>query len=88
MPLFEIESPHTKEEHAALLHELQPQKEVLNKVVWGCPSGNHTTWAVVEAQNENAARDFVPKLVRSKAKVTQVEKFTAESIKDLLKMHA
>jgi hypothetical protein len=88
MPLFEIESPHTKEECAGELQELQSKKEVLNKFVWGCSTGNHTAWALVEAQNENAARDLVPKTVRSKAKVTQVQKFTPEQIKDMLKMHA
>jgi hypothetical protein len=88
MPLFEIESPHTKEECAAELQELQLRKEVLNKFVWGCSAGHHTAWALVEAQNENAARDLIPKMVRNKAKVTQVEKFTPEQIKDMLKMHA
>ena len=89
MPLFEIESPHTKDECAAQLKELQSQgKEVLGKFVWGCPAGTHTAWATVEAQNENAARELVPKIVRDKAKVTRVEKFTPEQVKDMFRTHA
>jgi hypothetical protein len=88
MPLFEIESPHTPEECAEGLKDLQSNKEVLNKFVWGCQLGSHTGWALVEAQNENAARDLIPKIVRGKARVTQVEKFTPEQVKDMLKMHA
>jgi hypothetical protein len=88
MPLFEIESPHTKEECASGLRDLQSQgKEVLGKFVWGCQTGNHIGWATVEAQNENAARELVPRIMRDRAKLTRVEKYTPEQVNELLKKH-
>jgi hypothetical protein len=44
-------------------------------------SGDHTGWAVVEAGSETAARGMVPVLVRGKARIVEVGKFTPEQIR-------
>jgi hypothetical protein len=77
-----IESPHTKEECLQALDDtLARGPEFLAKFNWGCMSGEHTGWAVVEAGSETAARSLVPVVVRSKARVIEVGKFTPEQIK-------
>ncbi len=76
-----IESPHTKEECMAALDSIAQQgKNMLNKWDWGCMDGNHTGYALVEAQNENEALRQVPENIRNKAKVHKVTKFSSEEI--------
>jgi hypothetical protein len=82
-----IESPHTKEECLQALDDVLARgPEFLSKFEWGCMSGDHTGWAVVEAESESAARSLVPALVRSKARVIEVGKFTPEQIKSFHEM--
>jgi hypothetical protein len=77
-----IESPHTKEECLQALDDVLARgPEFLAKFEWGCMSGEHTGWAVVEAGSEAAARSIVPVLVRSKARIVEVGKITPEQIK-------
>ena len=82
MAKYLIESPHTEEECLQALDEtLGKGSDLLAKFDWGCTSGEHTGWAVVEAGNESAARNMVPAFVRSKARIVKVDKFTPQQIK-------
>ena len=47
----------------------------LNNFDWGCKSGVHSGWAIIEAEDENQARLAVPSFVRSKARVVKINKF-------------
>lgn len=86
MAKYMIESPHTPEECSKALEEtLAKGSDFLAKFDWGCMSGVHTGWAVVEAANESAARNMVPSFVRSKARVVKVDKFTPQQIKSFHK---
>jgi hypothetical protein len=77
-----IESPHSKEECLQALDDVLARgPEFLARFEWGCMSGDHTAWAVVEAGSETAARSLVPVLVRSKARVVEVSKITPEQIR-------
>jgi hypothetical protein len=77
-----IESPHSKEECLQALDDVLARgPEFLARFDWGCMSGDHTGWAVVEAGSEAAARSIVPVLVRGKARVTEVSKFTPDQIR-------
>jgi hypothetical protein len=77
-----IESPHTKDECLQALDDaLARGPGFLAKFDWGCMSGDHTGWAVVEAGSETAARTMVPALVRGKARVVEVSKITPGQIK-------
>jgi hypothetical protein len=88
MAQFFIESTHTPEECARGLDDLSHHPDTLSKFRFGCMHGNHTAWALVAATSESAARSLVPAVVRNKARVVQVDKFSPEQIKDLLKAHA
>ena len=52
----------------------------LNNFDWGCKSGVHTGWAVIEAENESQALWSVPILIRSKAKAIRLVKFDPEMV--------
>jgi hypothetical protein len=47
---------------------------------WGCESGICTGWAFVDAENEEQAILSVPTLLRNKARVIKITKFTPELI--------
>jgi hypothetical protein len=82
-----IESPHSKEECLQALDDVLARgPEFLAKFDWGCMSGDHTGWAIVEAGSEAAARSTVPVLVRGKARVIEVSKFTPEQIRSFHEM--
>ncbi len=72
---------HTPEECVAELDSIVGHsKEMLGRFDWGCKTGEHTGWAVVEAGNEATARMFLPSNIRAKASVCLVNKFTPEDI--------
>jgi hypothetical protein len=82
-----IESPHTKEECLQALDDVLARGQgFLSKFDWGCMAGNHTAWGVVEAGSEAAARNMAPAIVRNKARVTEVTKFTPEQIRSFHQM--
>ena len=82
MAQYLIESPHTDEECVKRLDELAASgSDMLDKFVFGCMSGQHTGWALVEASSESEAMGMVPSGARSRAHVTKVDKFTPEQIK-------
>lgn len=76
-----IESPHTKEECLKELDGLAAKgDEVLNKFTWGCMAGEHTGFALIEAESERAAREVVPEVVRNKARIHRVASFTRTDV--------
>ena len=78
---YHIESPHTKEECLQALDEtLARGPQLLVQYDWGCMAGEHVGWATVEAGSESEARNMVPALVRNKARITQVRKFSPSEI--------
>jgi len=82
MAKYLIESPHTEEECLQALDEtLAKGTDLLAKFDWGCTSGEHTGWAILDAGSEAAARNMVPSFLRSKARIVKVDKFTAQQIK-------
>lgn len=79
-----IESPHTNKGCLEALDEmLAKDPEFLAKFDWGCSAGDHTGWAVVEAESESAARNMMPTSLRSQARIVKVGKFTPEQIRSL-----
>jgi len=82
-----IESPHTKEECLQALDEVLARgPQLLAQFDWGCMAGDHTGWATVEAGSESDARNMVPALVRSKARIVKVDKFTPGQIESFHQM--
>ena len=77
MERYLIETPHTPQECQFLVDQVYAMG-YLYHFDWGCKSGVHTGWAIIEAENEADARLAVPPMVRKKARVIQVNKFTGE----------
>jgi len=79
MDRFLIETPHREQDCLNLVQLLHAQG-YLRHFDWGCPSGVHTGWAILEADNEAEARLMVPPLVRWQARVVKVFELDPESL--------
>lgn len=78
---FMIETPHTKAECVRALDELvDAGADVLAKYEFGCANGDHTGYAIVQAESAEDALALVPPLLRSKARVVRVDRFTPDSV--------
>jgi hypothetical protein len=80
MNRYLIETPHTGAECVELLDQILAMG-YLHHFDWGCKAGEHTGWAIIEAENDKQARLAVPPLVRDKARVVRVNKFEDEDVK-------
>jgi hypothetical protein len=79
-----IETPHTPQECMhALDAQLAKGTEVLRKFNYGCKSGDHTGYALVDVRNEAEARNMVPEFLVPKARIVPVEVMTPETIKSI-----
>ena len=86
---YHIELPHTDEECLKALDEtLARGPQLLAQFDWGCMAGKHVGWATVEAGSESEARNVVAPVVRSKARITPVTKFSPSQIESFHKMHS
>ena len=47
---------------------------------WGCQAGVHSSWAIVEAENEHDALLAVPPPQRARAHAIRLTKFTPEML--------
>jgi hypothetical protein len=82
MARYLIETPHTDENCQRLVEEIYAMG-YLHNFEWGCDSGVHCGWAIIEAENEAEARLAVPPLVRSQARVVKLSKFEINEAKAL-----
>lgn len=79
MDRYLIETPHTYQECMALLQQIHAMG-YLHHFDWGCEAGEHSGWAIIEAENEELAQLAVPPLVRNKARVIKLTKFDASKV--------
>jgi hypothetical protein len=80
-----IEARHSPDECVQAMDEaLARGPRFLAQFDWGCVAGEHTGWATVEAKNESEARDMVPAIVRSKARIVRVDKVTPDHINAMM----
>lgn len=83
MARYLIASPHKPEECLrALDEELAKGKDILDKFEYGCKTGDHTGYAIVDGKSKNDALNYVPTFLRDKARIVEVDKFTPEMIKE------
>ncbi|MCI0450700.1 MAG: hypothetical protein L0Y79_13140 [Chlorobi bacterium] len=81
-----IISSHTVEQCMASMDDLKAKgNDFLSKTYWGCHSGDHTAYVIVDAESEAAARNTLPASAKDNAKVIAVEKFTVEQIESMHK---
>jgi hypothetical protein len=77
-----IETPHNEAECLQALDEqLAMGSDVLDKFYFGCKSGDHTGYAIVDVKNESDARRLIPGFLLDKSIITEVGKFTPEMIR-------
>jgi len=82
MANYMIETSHTKEECLKALDAMMEHNpKNLDKFNWGCSTGVHTGWAMMEANDETEARNILPQSLQEKARITKVEVFTPQEIK-------
>lgn len=74
MNRYLIETPHTAQDCHSLVEQIRAAGYLYN-FDWGCLSGVHCGWAIIEAESEEQARMAVPSLVRGKARVVKLVKF-------------
>lgn len=87
MQQYMIESPHTTEDCMTRLDELSVRgDQALAQWRFGCMAGDHTAYALIEAESEDAARQTIPPSGRGQAKVVPVNSCSAEQIKAFHKM--
>jgi hypothetical protein len=82
MARFLLECPHTDEECTRELDSIfGHSQELFARFDWGCKAHEHVGWAVVEAGDANTARMLLPTVVRGKARVVALNKFSPEDVK-------
>ncbi len=86
MDRYLIETPHTAEDCKLLIDQIYAMG-YLYHFDWGCSDGVHSGWAIIEAEDEAQARLAVPSIVRNKARVVRLTKYTGDP-KDLEQMHS
>ncbi len=75
MERYLIETPHTPENCKRLVEQVYASG-YLYHFDWGCKSGVHSGWAIIEAEDEAQARLAVPSMLRKQARVVKLNKFT------------
>ncbi len=84
-----IETPHNEAECLRALDEqLELGSDVLDKFYFGCMAGDHTGYAIVDANSEDEARKLIPSFLADKSLITEVGKFTPEMIRSYHKKAA
>jgi hypothetical protein len=79
---YMIVTPHTEQECLQALDEqLAKGPEVLKKTFYGCKSGDHTGYSLVDVRSEKEARELVPRFLIGTARIVEVDTFTPEMIK-------
>jgi hypothetical protein len=69
-----IETPHTAEDCHNLVEQVLAAGYLYN-FDWGCQSGVHCGWVIIEAESEEQAHLAVPSIVRGKARVVKLNRF-------------
>jgi hypothetical protein len=77
MDRYLIESPHAPEDCDMIIQEIQ-NAGYLHYFDWGCHTGVHTGWAIIETDKLEHAQQIVPWKVRDKARIVKIEKFVEE----------
>ena len=71
--------PHTTAECKTALKQIESIGTITH-FDWGCKDGDHTGWAIVEADNKTEAMLTVPTIQRRMAKVVKLNRFTPEEV--------
>ena len=75
MERYMVISTHTEAECTKALKQVEAAGYITH-FDWGCKDGDHTGWAVVEADSATEAMMVVPSLGRKDAKAVKLTKFS------------
>ena len=76
MDRYIVISTHTSEDCKMAVKQFRKYNAgFLTHFEWGCFDGDHTAYAIVEAENHENARMSVPPLFREKTKVVKLTYF-------------
>jgi hypothetical protein len=82
MPRFVIQAEHTPEDCVKVLDAiLRAGAHYLTNTDWGCEDGVHTAWIIVEAESHQEARLMVPPVLRNRALLVALNKFSPDQIR-------
>jgi hypothetical protein len=79
MQKFLIISPHTKEDCTNVV-KLTLASGYLTHFYWGCKSGDHTGYAMIEAEDQNEALLSIPTIIRNKGKAIGILQFDPRDV--------
>ncbi len=86
MAEFIVQVPHTPQECSQVMESFSDRdRSFLGKLRWGCHSGEHNAWAMIQANSEDEVRAMIPDALKQRVKITKVEQMSLEQIKS---MHA
>lgn len=84
MNTYFVSAAHTPEQCMTVMEDMKAKGDKgLSKFKWGCESGDHTTYAFVQAASADEARNMLPMAVQTNAKVVKVNTFTAKQIENM-----
>jgi hypothetical protein len=82
MPRYIIQDTHEVEDCLKLLDAfMQAGAHYLTNAEWGCEAGDHTAWIVVEAESDAEARNMVPPIIRNRARLVRLNRFTPDQVR-------
>lgn len=82
MALYLITSNHEPEQCLDALDDMLAKgTDTLNKFVFGCKEGDHTGYAIVDAESRSTALSLLPDFLQETACVSRVDRFTPADIK-------
>lgn len=88
MNQYLIEIPHEAEHHAcakAVKHFLELGSHLMTHTDWGCEDGVHKAWLKVEAASKTEAGLTLPPMLRARAVVTALNKFSPDDVEAFLR---
>jgi len=81
MQKFMIISPHTHEECTMVVKQTLAIGYLIH-FWWGCKSGDHTGYAMIEANNADEALLSIPTMIRKKGRAIGLVQFDPEKVKN------
>ena len=75
MDRYLIISPHTEEDCTKIITQVVAMGYITH-FDWGCKDGDHTAWAIIEADNKAEALLTVPSSHRPRARAVKLVKFS------------
>ncbi|HSL88995.1 MAG TPA: hypothetical protein VK870_06825 [Ignavibacteriaceae bacterium] len=81
MQKFMIISQHTHEECTMVIKQTLAIG-YLTHFYWGCKSGDHTGYAMIDAENEQEALYSIPTIIRNKARAIGVIQFDPDKVQN------